>query len=492
MYTERSASRLPLAPVTLPSSLSTRAVLSGRARDARLAVPVTAATAVDAASIDAVSSVIAKPDFWAVDVANPFRKVGLLLTMALMFLRFTGLHELLVSKLNFNSYILYILGIPAGLCVIFGGALGRTLRENSARYWLAFAGWLLLAVPFSDWKGGSLRLVTTYIRTDLITLFLVAGLVLTWDECWRFLKMMAWSGVFVTALGFIFPGTVGNGPRLDLAIETSMNNPNDYAALLILLVPFLLLPLRTQHGIVRKVACLTGLTAGLFMVLSTGSRGAFVGALAAATVLIWNLEPIQRVVAILGIVTIGGGLMIALPAQITERFANIFGTSIESSNPADDAGASSTESRIYLLKKSLLFTVQNPMFGVGPGEFADHEGFGAHAVGLHGNWHEAHNSYTEVSSEAGVPAAIFFIAALVSTYRVLRKLDRQVRTLPRTPLNQRIRAATWCARIAMIGFCCCIFFLSLAYRFYLPAFSGLVIAMNRAAKREWALGTTPA
>jgi O-antigen ligase len=59
----------------------------------------------------------------------------------------------------------------------------------------------------------------------------------------------------------------------------------------------------------------------------------------------------------------------------------------------------SAEARWYLLKTSLLFTARHPVWGVGPGQFANHEGFSASAQGVHGIWHETHNSYAQASIE---------------------------------------------------------------------------------------------
>jgi len=39
----------------------------------------------------------------------------------------------------------------------------------------------------------------------------------------------------------------------------------------------------------------------------------------------------------------------------------------------------------------------------------------AKAAGEHGNWHETHNTYTEISGECGIPALIFALVGLFGT-----------------------------------------------------------------------------
>jgi O-antigen ligase len=266
-----------------------------------------------------------------------------------------------------------------------------------------------------------------------------------------------------------------------------MGNSNDYAALLTLLLPFLVLVLMTPgRAIVLRIMSLGGLLYGLYMILHTGSRGAEIALLATFVFVLCHVSALKRVWISIGALAFGAVVLALLSGSVTQRLTTLVWSEGDAYH---NEAAGSGESRWYLLQKSLIFTVQRPLFGVGPGEFADHEGLGARAAGFHGNWHATHNTYTQVSSEAGIPAAIFFIAALVSTYRLLSRTLRQARARPPSRDTTRIAAAVFCVLIAAVGFYCSVFFLSLAYRFYIPALTGIAIALSRAAQREW--GFTP-
>jgi O-antigen ligase len=238
------------------------------------------------------------------------------------------------------------------------------------------------------------------------------------------------------------------------------------------------------RAIVLRIVALGGLLYGLYAILSTGSRGAEIAIFVAFAFILYRLSPIQRIWLAVAAVAVGALLVVALPGTITQRLATLVWTR---SDAAQDEAAGSGESRWYLLRKSLIFTVQRPLFGVGPGEFADHEGFAARAEGLHGNWHATHNTYTQISSEVGIPAAIFFIAALVSAYRLMSRTLRQARARPPSRENAMIAAGAFCVLIAIVAFSCSVFFLSLAYQFYFLALTGIAIALSRGAQREWSI-----
>jgi O-antigen ligase len=140
------------------------------------------------------------------------------------------------------------------------------------------------------------------------------------------------------------------------------------------------------------------------------------------------------------------------------------------------------------LKTSLLYTLQHPVFGVGPGRFADFEGGSSQERGERGAWHETHNMCTQVSSECGIPALVFFAGALVSTYRLLSRIHQRTKG---TTQHNAIAVPAFCVMLSLVGFCAAAFFLNQAYRFYLPALSGLAIAMAAAAEREITPGLAP-
>ena len=110
------------------------------------------------------------------DLNISLRKIAFRFLVVLVFIRFSMLHQLLTYKLGANLFLLYIFGLPPVLGFLFTGGFRRAVRFRVALYWLLFAGCLLLACIFSTWRGGSAAVVVTYLRTDFLMLFLIAGL----------------------------------------------------------------------------------------------------------------------------------------------------------------------------------------------------------------------------------------------------------------------------------------------------------------------------
>jgi hypothetical protein len=402
--------------------------------------------------------------------------------LAFVFVRFTSLHEVLSFKLGFNTYLLYILGILATGALVMGGGIRRTLQWNPSRYWMAFGIWLAIGVPFSFWPGGSLSIVTGYWRTELLVLFVIAGLIVTWDEVWNLLGVLGLAAVTTIMVSKSLDSTIMD--RTTLAFG-SISDPNDLAAHLVLMMPLLLMVVVTPNrNVVLRFAALSAGMYGLYLVLSTGSRGAMIALVAMLVGVIYMLPARYKVPVGLLMVMTGSGLVAVVPSSVTGRFGTLLGMSDSSDEVRMAEG--STEGRTYLLQKSLLYTLKHPIFGVGAGEFADYEGAEARESQQRGTWHETHNAYTQVSSEGGLPTLLFLLAALYTTFGLLRKTVAKAKVLPDTLTNRRIQLAASSLTISLLGFSAAIFFLSLGYRYYMPAFTGLAIALHRAAQLEWA------
>src|SRR5207248_2739531 len=126
----------------------------------------------------------------------------------------------------------------------------------------------------------------------------------------------------------------------------------------------------------------------------------------------------------------------SMPGHLISRYKTIAEDNIDDDEMdagMRDSALSSTQSRKALLKSSIKFTIRHPLFGVGPGMFSVADNDDAVANGQRkGQWLGTHNSYTQVSSELGVPAFIFFVSAMVMALRSPYKLYRETRDDPRT------------------------------------------------------------
>ena len=128
------------------------------------------------------------------------------------------------------------------------------------------------------------------------------------------------------------------------------------------------------------------------------------------------------------------GVVIVTPNYLI-RIESIVRGGIEGSG---DRG--SLEARQELLKESVKLMVRHPIFGVGPGNFSSYTL----------TWRVAHNTYTELGAEAGVPAVFLFLLLLGLTLRKIRR----VRKLPGYESSEDIRlwaSALWAAMAAYMA-----------------------------------------
>jgi O-antigen ligase len=427
---------------------------------------------------------------WAADLYNPLRTIAAYAAIAFVFIQFTKLHEILSFSLHIRTFLVDLIGIPATLLMLFCGGLQRTLRWRPAKYWLGFILWMLLAVPFSSWKGGSTIVFIAFVRTQVVLLFMIAGCVATWKELRLLIKVITFSAAFNVIAG-IYIGKAQHESRLDLG-EMTLGNSNDFAALLQMILPFLLIVVfNPKKAFLMRMMCLMFVVLGQYLSLTTGSRGGLVAMICTGLYLFLRSKASQKLALLVVLPLVGMTLVAVLPGDIVRRLATMGRNDEGDPSTTNEGAASSTEGRKYLLQKSLIVTLQHPLFGVGTGEFKNFEGTNARKQGQQGSWHETHNAYTQVSSEVGIPAAIFFIAAIVSTYRYFNRIYNKARQQPHLKDSREIATITLCLMMSLVGFCTSAFFLSLAYTFFLPALSGIAIVFLRLQEQEWNMKLTP-
>ncbi len=413
------------------------------------------------------------------------RLLAFYMALGFVFVRFSMIHEIAAFHFGIRTYLPWILGVPALLGTILSGGLRRSLRHRTAFYWIAFALWLILATPFSFWKGGSIDLLKFFFKSEFPMLFLVAGLPMDWRECRKMFGAIALAAATNLAMGRYFVDPAGARMSLNFG---SIANSNDFAAHLVLVLPFLLLVVLEGRGrlLVLRLGSLLPIAYGVYMIVSTGSRGGLVALLVAIAFLLLKFPGRVRL-AVAVVVPVAAVIMMSVaPKYAIQRLTTLFqNESVPDEQLLEATG--SRAARIQLLKAAALLTLEHPLFGVGPGQFADFRGSEARENGRRGDWSVSHNAYTEVSSEAGIPAFIFFLAAIVSSYWLLNATYRKARL---RDAQRPMAMAALCTMLALVGFCVAIFFLSMAYRFYLPVLSGLAISLASAFSREVQVGET--
>ena len=81
--------------------------------------------------------------------------------------------------------------------LLLSGGIARTFRRPPAYYFIGFLLWMILATPFSTWRGGSSEVLWGYVKSEVSLLFLIAGLTVTWQECKHLINVIALGGLLL-------------------------------------------------------------------------------------------------------------------------------------------------------------------------------------------------------------------------------------------------------------------------------------------------------
>ncbi len=409
--------------------------------------------------------------FWAFNLVNSSR---------ILELEFAGLH------------IPLVLGAAAAVFAVLGGGLGRIFRSTIGILMIALTVLYAANVPFSFWRAGSLSTFTgTWLKSALV--FLIAGLVATTlRRCRWALYSIAMGAVLETAvIGGL--GTVHEG-RLVLT-QGSLANPNEIANGLLLGLPCLgLMFVDSRAGKVRKLLLGAAIVGVLVILLRTGSRGGLIGLAAIAVSVFRRVSLPGKVLMVLAVGVLVVAAAALLPGELEIRYATIFSSAEATSDNrlgAPEAAAlgdavGSTLARKALFLRSLQVTMEHPITGCGIGQF------GAYTAGLdtdagkRAGWQGTHNTYTQVSSEAGIPALIVYMALLVSCFRGVGACYRRARRIPSTRARD-IANIAYALRTALWAYAIATLFSYVAYSTTLPLIAGLTLGFFAAAQPELAL-----
>lgn len=406
---------------------------------------------------------------------NTLRRLALYAGLGFLFLRISFVHEVLQYVTGVNSHLMYLFGPLAIFGALVTRAVSRTFSWRPGLYWLGFVVWMIAAVPTSSWVGGSLTIVLSYLRTVFPLLLVVGGLAMTWRECRLMIATMGAAALINVICGRIFMSQ--GDARLELTFAGSIGNSNDFAAHLLFALPMLLIVVvGPNRKIFLRLGALLAVAYGGYLIVATASRGALVGV--AAAVLCWMvLGTRNQRIALLFALPVAASLIVFDSKGFTLKRITSFTISEDSSEEA----MASRVAREYLLRKSIEFTFRHPLLGVGPDQFANAEGRLSKEEGRHGAWHGTHNAYTQISSECGIPALLFYLLAIGSTYRLLYRLLKAARRKG----HDELATIAFCTLISLTGYCVASIFLSLGYAFYVLVMSGVAIALSRVAPMEF-------
>lgn len=316
----------------------------------------------------------------------------------------------------------------AGLVSLISGRMARGQAFTRVTPELvgvvAFGAVILLTAPFSIWMGGAVGLFKDLYSKVILVYLLAVNTITTPKRLERFTWMLILSVGYVSMLTMsdYLRGTNvwAHGTRAVGAVNGFMANPNDLATNMVAFLPFAAFMAMRRTTTIKRLAAAGCAVLMLATAIASGSRGGFIGMI--VMVAVFGLMAVRRHPGML--VAAAFAAMCALPLVPSSYWHRIASITDESK---DDYG--SAEARRTLARESIEAFAENPLTGVGAGNFK------AWNPSREGAWHESHNVILQVAAELGIVglSVFFFLVGrafqgVFATRRLLRRAKRAVRT----------------------------------------------------------------
>ena len=397
-------------------------------------------------------------------INSPFLKrghmlsyIGLMLFTGFVYIRpyeFAPGLSFLSSGAKWIALFTLVVFVPAQMG-LEGNLVGR-IRE--VKLILLFALTALLSLPMAISISEGWEHFTEFLK--VVVMFIVMVNVVRTEKRLRLMFWLMLAASIMMSIWAIDDYRTGTllvgGERIKGAIGGLFENPNDLALHLVTIVPLTVGLFLGRSGPLRKFIYGSAVLLMVVAVICTFSRGGFLGLIAVAFVLALKFGRKNRpaVLAISFVVILT--FILFAPAEYGGRLASIFG--------GDVTGSASARQDLFW--RSVLVAARYPIFGVGIGNFH------------HKSIHEqvSHNSYTQVASELGVAALVFYVLFMLTPLKNLRRIETETRgrkeQLKFYYLSVGLQAS-------IIGYMVSSFFASVAFLWYIYYLVGYAVCLGR-------------
>jgi len=368
---------------------------------------------------------------------------------------------------------------PARITAVFAvmallmGANKIRLKQLPAEIKIIFAmfGWMVLTIPFASWRGGSFQQVFFEFSKALIVTLTLIVTVTRKVELRRLMLVQALGVALMTSAAVIANNRMQG--RLAGVGDAMLSNPNDLAINVALNWPLCLLFLITVRGMAAKLFWAVSMLVMIYALIETYSRAGFLALIVAIVFCLWEFGIRRKKVYVLGVAFVCLMATVAVaPGNYIARLETLLGKFQEG-----DYDRGSAEARYELLIQSLKVTATHPVFGVGPGNFPSYTGL----------WRVTHNTYTQFSSECGIPVLLLFLLLMRRVFLNLRYL----RNVPRSPDTEELHLYTSALMASFGAYLLGAFFSSTGYElfpYYMVVYTTLLYRLTLAEQERKTIG----
>jgi len=362
-------------------------------------------------------------------------------------------------------HLTFILGLCAG-----SAFLGSFLLGNVGPVWtrelqivLLLTGCFVVGVPFAYWRGGSFQVITQVWFKMLIIFFMLTQTLVTVERVRKILWATILSELVVSAYSVVQSSHfVWVGQRVS-GVSMGILGWNFLGLAAALTIPYIAAIYICQHGVFRTSLLISSVLFLMWMLVLTASRSGALNvffSIALTCLLVLRGTSRGKFIGV-GIVLIALMAVSLAPGVFWERMATVWSGTENSQNEVTASAVMSQEERMGLLKRAIHYSLENPLFGLGLGNFEIASGM---EIGKPEAWLGVHNTFAEISSEAGIPALALFVAllwtAIQHTYKVGKKEIAG-------PLGFELKLIARATLVSLLSFVFGAFFAHIGYEYFL-------------------------
>lgn len=323
-------------------------------------------------------------------------------------------------------HLTFVLGLCAGLAYLGSFLLGnvRPVWVRELQIVLLLTGCFIAGVPFAYWRGGSFQVLTQVWLKTLIVFFLLTQTLASVDRIRKILWAIILSELAVCAYSIIQSSHVVWVDQRLSGVNMGILGWNFLGLAAALTIPYIAAIYIVQPGFFKTSLLVSSVLFLMWMLVLTASRSGLLNVLfSIALTWLFVLRGTHRGKLIgLGIVLIAIGAIGMAPGVFWQRMATVWSGSENSQNEVAASAVMSEQERLGVLERAIHYSLENPFFGLGLGNFEVASGT---ELGKPEAWLGAHNTFAEISSEAGIPSLVLFVALLWTAIRRMYMLGRK-------------------------------------------------------------------
>jgi len=415
---------------------------------------------------------------------SPLGAFGIAVLTFYILFRMGMVHDVIGFRFGVNSHYSYFCIPVLVLLSLLGGRMPKIIGSTAGIWLVAYTIWIGASIPTSAWRGASFLLFKDYLFNDFTIFVIIGCLGAGLAEQKRIMTAMA-AALPIFTLIALKTGIYSQTGRYALQFGT-FGATNDMAAHVLFLSPFVVFYMleRERFGFGR-VASMATLLVGLMLMFRTGSRAGLLAMVLMLAVVFFWLSPTRKMLAIASLVIAVPLMLPLVPRASLVRYMTMFSNTAEIEAEGTAAGSliaaeGSSEARKELLRKSIQTTLEHPILGVGAGQFIVASAEQAKEAGKRASWRVTHNSYTQVSSELGVPGFVFYIGLLFTTGLHFISVRKSVTGIPQLRSIHRMAS---CLLVSWVAYCIFSAFGSFGYMQYVPMLAAFAVSLKLSAKQ---------